>query len=149
MLTEIEQQCLDIDWFFIADDKIGFVASGGGKLPNFVAQSSESMNEISSFMKTLPQITEVEINNNLKEIKGTTIENSYLEDFIFMAKRGLYSFDKTYLNNFSDTHYHLVAKPISPLTIDRIPINILSLVKNTWHDSDLSKAMSIKSCSVI
>jgi hypothetical protein len=34
MLSEIEQQSLDIDCFFTNDEYIVFVASGGGKLPD-------------------------------------------------------------------------------------------------------------------
>lgn len=38
-----------------------------------------------------------------------------------MAERGLFAFDKTYLNNFNDTVYHLVASPKGPLNLDLIP----------------------------
>ena len=41
MFTETQQQTLDIDWFFIADDKIGFVTSAGGRLPESVAVLDE------------------------------------------------------------------------------------------------------------
>lgn len=36
----------------------------------------------------------------------------YLRDFIFYAKKGYFSFDKTYVNNPLDFHYHLVAYPV-------------------------------------
>ncbi len=36
----------------------------------------------------------------------------YLRDFIFYAKKGYFSFDKTYVNRPLDFHYHLVAYPI-------------------------------------
>jgi len=40
MISLIEQQTLDIEWFFTADNVIGFVASGGGLLPKPVANKS-------------------------------------------------------------------------------------------------------------
>ncbi|BAP31714.1 uncharacterized protein CHSO_2677 [Chryseobacterium sp. StRB126] len=36
----------------------------------------------------------------------------YLKDFIFYAKKGYFSFDKTFVNSPLDFHYHLVAYPI-------------------------------------
>ncbi|MGE8554922.1 MAG: hypothetical protein ACN6OB_13465 [Chryseobacterium jejuense] len=36
----------------------------------------------------------------------------YLRDFIFYAKKGYFSFDKTFVNSPLDFHYHLVAYPI-------------------------------------
>lgn len=35
----------------------------------------------------------------------------YLRDFIFYAKKGYFSFDKTYVNSPLEFHYHLVAYP--------------------------------------
>jgi len=55
MITEIEQEVLDIDWFFTNGKEIGFVASGGGKLPKSI--SNKSMIEIQSlagYFKNLP-----------------------------------------------------------------------------------------------
>lgn len=45
---------------------------------------------------------------NLKKFNRQT----YLSDFIFYAKKGYFSFDKTYVNKPLDFHYHLVAYPI-------------------------------------
>lgn len=100
MLTDIQQQALDIDWFFIADDKIGFVASAGGKLPESVAILDEKIGIVSSYFRNLPEKTTVIINNELEKIKNTSINENYLGDFVYMAKRGLYTFDKSLLNNF-------------------------------------------------
>ncbi|RXM64843.1 hypothetical protein [Chryseobacterium sp. CH25] len=39
-------------------------------------------------------------------------KDMYLRDFIFYAKKGYFSFDKTYINNPLDFHYHIVAYPV-------------------------------------
>jgi len=39
--NEIDQQTLDIDWFFTDGCYISFMASGGGKLPESVACSKK------------------------------------------------------------------------------------------------------------
>jgi len=148
MLTEIEQQSLDIDWFFIADNKIGFVASGGGKLPDSVTNLNKNFSEISSYFRSLPEKTEAIINKELKRIKTTTITDYYLEDFVYMAKRGLYSFDKTLLNNFSDTNYHIVARPIECLRVEELPIEITDLINKTTYDGNIEIENSISSVEI-
>lgn len=46
----------------------------------------------------------------------------YLPSFIRMAKRGLYSFDRTNVDNPEDDHYHLVAWPTHPVNnVENIP----------------------------
>lgn len=137
MLTEIEQQSLDIDWFFIDDSKIGFVASAGGKLPNSVANLDENIGKISSYFRSLPEKTEVIVNGKLEKIKNTNITDNYLKDFLYMAKRGLYTFDKTSLNNFSDTNYHLVVKPKEHLKIEELPNEIIDLINNTIYKGNI------------
>lgn len=137
MLTEIEQQTLDIDWFFMSQNKIGFVASGAGKLPNTVACLDEKLGYISTFFRNLPEITTVIINSDLEIIKKGIITDAYLSDFIYMAKRGLFAFDKTYLNNFSNTEYHLVAKPLEPLKIKQLPVEIINMISSTIYSGNL------------
>lgn len=53
MYTEIEQQALDIDWFFTDGKYIGFVASGGGKLPETAANSSVNNEKLVSYFRGL------------------------------------------------------------------------------------------------
>jgi hypothetical protein len=127
MFTEIEQEISDIDWFFTDNNNIAFVASAGGKLPNKIAQS-ENYNLLSSYFRSLPEKSEVLINHNLSKILGNEIDETYLSDFIFMAKKGLYCFDKSVLNNFSDTKYHLVAKPLNPIKMENLPKKILEVI---------------------
>ncbi|MCD0465080.1 hypothetical protein [Flavobacterium sp. ENC] len=61
MITEIEQQSLDIDWFFTDGTHIAFAASGGGKLPESISESVD-YNLLSHYFRDLPEMTEVKIN---------------------------------------------------------------------------------------
>lgn len=139
MYTEIEQQTLDIDWFFLHENYIGFVASGAGRLPKTVAKSSENNEKLISYFRSLPEISDVVINPELDslliKIFGSGADERYLQDFVSMTKKGLYSFDKTNLNNFLDYNYHLVASPAKPLTMDNLPQNVLDILQTKYPDN--------------
>lgn len=143
MLTETQQQTLDLDWFFIADDKIGFIASSGGKLPQSVALLDEKTEIVSSYFRSLPEMTTAIINDGLEQIKKSSINEIYLADFVFMAKRGLYAFDKSSINNFSDGTYHLVAKPTQHLKLEELPTEIMDLIGKTVYEGKMITVDSI------
>ncbi|MCW1963902.1 hypothetical protein [Chryseobacterium viscerum] len=142
MYTEIEQQALDIDWFFTDGKYIGFVASGGGKLPKTVANSSVNNKKLLSYFKGLSTISDPIVNPLLDElltkIFGSGVDERYLRDFIYFTQRGLYSFDKTNLNDFIDNQYHLVATPIKPLEIIDLPPDILDILMQTKIEGDIN-----------
>lgn len=139
MYTEIEQETLDIDWFFTNNKNIGFVASGGGKLPESVSKSASNTTLLSNYFRGLPERSQdVLINANLKETLGTEVSEDYLSDFINMAKKGLYAYDKTVLNNFSNTNYHLVAKPFNPITISELPEYIIDILQNSYYKENIN-----------
>ncbi|MCJ7933577.1 MAG: hypothetical protein MUW56_08040 [Chryseobacterium sp.] len=121
MYTEIEQLILDIDWFFTDGIYVSFMASGGGKLPDSVIKSKENHELLVNYFRNLPEISDVMINPELDglliKIFGSGVDERYLEDYVLMAKKGLYSFDKTIPNNFLDPYYHLVASPKKPLLL--------------------------------
>jgi hypothetical protein len=121
MFTEEEQLGLDIDWFFTSDNYIAFAASAGGRLPESISKTSENYELLSAYFRSLPEISEILINKDLSKIIGSEADERYLEDFVFMAKRGLFSFDKSIPNNFDHPLYHLVAKPLTPLTLNQVP----------------------------
>lgn len=140
MIPESEQPTLDIDWFFVNKDKIGFAASAGGKLPESVAKSRTNIALLSGYFRALPAISKVELNPKLNEIlPHHEIDESYLSDFVFMAEKGLYAFDKTIPGNFSDDNYHLVAKPLVSLNIKDLPINVVDILLQTRNDIDISE----------
>lgn len=147
MFTEEQQLGLDIDWFFTNDKYIAFAASAGGRLPESISKASENYELLSAYFKNLPEISEISINKDLSKIIGFEADERYLEDFVLMAKRGLFSFDKSIPNNFDHSLYHLVAKPLTPLTFYQVPNeigNILSRSRYVGSIDTFSDSTSIK-----
>ena len=128
---------------FLAKDKIGFVTSAGGRLPKSVSNLDDKIQRISKYFRSLPVKTEVILNAELEKIKQTAITDNYLKDFMFMAKRGLYAFDKACLNNFSDTNYHLVASPVEFLKAKDLPPEIIDLISNTFYSGSIKAFINV------
>jgi hypothetical protein len=133
MFTETEQRGLDIDWFFTNDEHIAFAASAGGKLPESISKAPENYRLLSEFFSGLPEISEIIINADVSRIIGSTADESYLKDFVYMARRGLFSFDKTIPSNFDNSQYHLVAKPVVPLNINKVPSEIKNILMRSRY----------------
>mgnify|MGYP001610185964 CR=1 FL=1 len=91
MISEIEQQYLDIDWFFSDENNLAFVASGGGKLPKSV-EECEDYGLLVSYFRNLPDTSDVKLNDNLHKILKSEPDERYLNDFIIMARKGFYTF---------------------------------------------------------
>jgi hypothetical protein len=142
MITEEEQIALDIDWFFTDGEQIGFVASGGGLLPATISKSSENIEILSAYFWALPKRCGAILNTNLTN-KIKDITERYLSAFVPMTEKGLYSFDKTFLNRPFDTSYHLVAKPITPLRLQDLPLQIKNIVIETKLKSRIEGALDI------
>jgi hypothetical protein len=95
IIEEIEQEVLDIDWFFTNGHEIGFVASGGGRLPTSIAKFQD-IDTLSTYFRSVPKSTDIITNPILESIVGNgSVDDRYLFDFVEMAKRGLYTFDKS------------------------------------------------------
>jgi hypothetical protein len=148
MFTEIEQATLDIDWFFTNGNEVGFVASGGGKLPDVVSKKSTIEIEILvEYFRCLPKSSVIIINPDLQRLiafRGAEIDQ-YLSCFVEMAEKGLFCFDKTILNKFSDLNYHLVAKPLNPLSFNELPAEISKLISDTRISGDIGNSLEINS----
>lgn len=142
MYTEIEQQSLDIDWFFTDNNEIAFVASAGGKLPEAIAKLEEENEILSSFFRNLPEISDVIISPELKNILPD-VNDTYLSDFINMAKKGIYAFDKTVLNNFLNSNYHLVAIPTIPLKLKDLSPDIIEAILKVKSNKKLKDLKQI------
>ena len=143
MITEIEQETLDIDWFFTNNEDVAYVTSGGGRLPESVANSSTKNKLLVSFFTNLLITSRVIIDPNLNEMISPPANERYLACFIDMAEKGLFTFDKTILNNFSEPHYHLVAKPTNPIKIKDLPGEIRKLVSATYYPKNLESNIDI------
>jgi len=125
---------------------MGFVASAGGKLPESVSKSKENIETFALYFRGLPQRCTVIVNPNLHRIIPTrTIDDRYLSDFVKMAHKGLYSFDKTILNSFLDPNYHLVAKPSRPLKISDLPPEVVKILMETRYKGNIGDILDITS----
>ena len=142
MFTEAEQQALDIDWFFTNYEYNGFGASGGGLLPASVAKSKENNELLKLYFNDLPERCGARISYHLNKIIEHPDER-YLFDFVKMAKKGLFSFDRTNPGNYSDHNYHLVAIPVNPIKKEELPSNIFEILSKTSYHGDMRIALNI------
>ena len=119
----------DVDWFAIINGVVVHVASAGGLIPDAV---KKNMLESSVYVAQLALIEDGEIStisdtfiserlgipldqiiDDVLREQNLTRKEAYLSSFKLMARRGLYSFDKTDINDPTDNHYHIVAWPKS------------------------------------
>ena len=128
-MLDAEQQSIDLDWFFTDGRYIGFVASAGGKIPDSVTGFPENSSKLATYFRGLSEVSSV--------IIGSEKDRKYLNDFIYMSARGLFAFDKTVLNNFSDTSYHLVSKPADPLKFDELPDEIKAALSCSKYNGNI------------
>ncbi len=112
--------------FLDKNNFIGFIASGGGEIPLHI--KNDNNYNLREYFNNAPDIDEnLEINKEIKSILGVFDNqklNKILFDFIFMAKKGVYGFDKTILNNSSDTNYYKVVQPKKKLKLESLPLDI-------------------------
>ena len=112
--SDIEQYTLDLNIFFKDNKKIIHIASGGGKLPVVLLSSDRYNDTFEKKLMQLPPKFNIKINpklSNMLKLKDEELA-IYLSDFIEVAKRGIYSYDKTQLGDYDNMEFHLVAKPI-------------------------------------
>jgi hypothetical protein len=123
---------LDINWYFLDRNMhMICVASGGGELPQFVAEAAQRNDSIhSAFIESTP-LFESERNPNLTEyINLSNIDSEqYYETFDFIARLGFYAFDKINISDPTDKRYILVAYPKLPNS-GVFPIHFLGMVSN-------------------
>lgn len=119
---------IDLDWYALDLDKhIAHLMSGGGIVPNLLNEESHDL--LTDYFNNLPEIkdNDVKISDQLNQYVNFSTKQEkerYLQNFIKMAQRGIYSYDKTNLTMFGDPMYHLVAIPGKFLTIGDLPLVI-------------------------
>ena len=115
----------DLDWYGKSEGNIAHFASGGtDTIPDIFVKEKEIWEEINSFFDESPFIFEQEIficNENLPNFIDENERNQYLESYVEIAKKGLYSYDI----DFKTLNYKLVAYP---LKIIELPKKIYDLL---------------------
>lgn len=129
-ITEEEQQSSDIDWFCVDQEgQIGHFASAGLKeIPPSVAESAEELNYLNSFFQALPPLP---FGHELDATLPSNCRTArYLQSFVFMARRGLFSFDiDSYLK--PEICYFRVALPVHSLKVSDLPGEVRRILIRT------------------
>lgn len=124
----------DIDWFAVINGKYIHVASAGGNLPKKINDRMKLIDEQAAVHK-LPFIyekDEIVVNEELLR-KEKHLENieAYIESFVYMARKGFISFDRTNITDHTDSMYHIVCYPQDIKTKDlRIGLDLLEIKVN-------------------
>lgn len=129
----------DIDWFLIdMNSNIAVFSAGGGFMPNFIESNVEvhlSFTEYIHDFKGLsngfhinPELESFVNMNEIFPLNGKSKVDTYISYFSKLSSKGLYSFDKTDLENLDDDRYHLVTSPIKKLKAEELPNDFGNLI---------------------
>ncbi|TGE22952.1 hypothetical protein [Hymenobacter metallicola] len=116
---------LDIDWFAVdIQGHLIHFASGGGLVPAAVGRLPEkTILNIANYFTSLPVLT-----HQIQVTPEAAATGGDLSSFTQYVQRGLYSFDKTTLNQLLDTNYHLVGAPMQRITLSTLPAAVVTLI---------------------
>jgi len=151
MISDIEEETLDLDWFGVdIDGKIAHFASGGrGFLPSSVKSSKDALDRLTEFFRhsLLAHGTGIESPNLSSHVQfeSESYKSRFLTDYARMASKGLYSFD-CIVSSQRPTGYFKVIAPSRPLTVDDIPSDIqqsiaMTRFPRTFASADVIQAM--------
>ncbi len=105
-----EQIKNDYDILIFDGKKLIHIASAGGILPAKLSESEINfrlqMREVYKYRR----VFETELNSDITR-NNLTNEKEYLNFFLFMSKRGFYSYDRVNIDNIEDQQYQLISKP--------------------------------------
>ncbi len=111
--SNFEQRTMDLDLYFRDSSKNVHIASGGGLIPDFINQIEAEIEAFKDEVENIEQTFEVSINPNLRELLDLEEDGyeDYISSFVFNAKKGFFSYDKSRLGDFENVLFHLVAYP--------------------------------------
>lgn len=136
IISEIDEVTIDYDWFAVDDEGlIGHFATGGrGAMPLSVTASAEDLKTITDFFRTeVVAETSIRLSPALtlhKVFRSDSQEKRYLEWFLQMASRGLFSFD-VLPAAVRPVGYFRVVDPVVPLNIVLLPEQIRVILERT------------------
>jgi hypothetical protein len=136
-IEETAQLTTDFDWFGVDEEGLiaHFASAGFKRVPTSVSENAEDLGLVTSYFKTeAPVRGSHRLDERLPGLrpdwKGEQKESRYLESFVAMADRGLFSFDiDSYLK--SGIAYFRVACPVSPLGLGELPEHIQRIIART------------------
>jgi len=135
-MTEVpydEEVTRDWDWFAVDEnDNVGHFATGTfRRLPPSARVDSESLEELITYFDSIPRTGECSIRPEFEKSRPFTDQKErsrYLESFVTMASRGLYSYDAELK---VPGGYRGVVVPQVPLKFSALPANIQDRLART------------------
>jgi len=167
LISEVDEQVYDYDWFALdKHGRVGHFATGGfATLPRSVAASSEDLALVADFFNSLPFVTEASLAPPAqKAAKSKSWRQQWLgppmdaqaaaahcfQDFVQMARRGLYSFDHAYALGFHwgtrpCPDYDRIAIPARPIHLTDLPREIQAVLTRTvLPDADFAQDDAVR-----
>jgi hypothetical protein len=143
MISDIEEEILDIDWYCV--DACGeiahFASAGQGFLPKSVKASKERLERLSMyFRQTLSVNGDSIVSHNLcshVRFQSDAQKATYLAFFSQLATKGLYSF-ACVLAPTRPTSYFQVARPSQPIKTNQLPNEIQQMLMGTCFQTVFS-----------
>ena len=121
MRGEFYQEGYDADFFAIdLTGKLVHFASGGNRIPKEIYMSGAWDGMMKAFFEKCTTVINPDLDSS-KSLSSLSNKNFYLNSFLGMASRGLYSFDNSEPGKSTSFKYHLVACPITALTQKDMP----------------------------
>jgi hypothetical protein len=155
IISEIDEATIDYDWFAVDDEElIGHFATGGcGVMPRSVTASAEDLQTITNFFrKEATAGTSARLSPTLTAhatFKSDFEKEQYLESYLNIASRGLFSFNALLLT-MRPVGYFRVAGPVAPLRLELLPTNIRAILEKTrlkgisFRESDVIQLEAIQ-----
>lgn len=133
----------DLDWFASYQDGLlaHFATAGRGFVPMAVRESISVYEKNYDYFFSVEDSIAVEVvDENLPVFSDSAQRDRYLQSFVDMARRGLFSYD------VSDTGgYNLIARPLENRLADSLPLD----VKENIHVLPLSFSMRIEASDLL
>ncbi|MHA7845173.1 hypothetical protein [Serratia sp. D1N4] len=117
----------DLDWFSsYGDGSLAHFATGGScAIPGKVRDSIDNYEIIYDYFNSLGVVSDIEIvENNLPSFITEEQRARYLQSFINMAAKGLFSYDI----RREDGSYRLIARPKFRLTYEQLPEEVKNII---------------------
>lgn len=115
----------DLDWFLSDQEGLlaHFATGGKGPVPEVVRESIDNYELIYDYFYSLEPLSDVEIiERNLPDFSDEKQRFRYLESFIEMSRKGLFSYD------YKNDEYKLISKSLSPLKHNALPDDIKEII---------------------
>ena len=139
---------IDMDWFGLdQNDNILRFTSSGGLFPKSIEANGESNSTLLSFLLTIPPYTRsLTVSTKMDQyiqFDNNRFKEKYVNDHASMAKRGIFSFDKSYIHDLDNYLYHKVASPVLPLKLLELPPEMRRILQKTRIQIDITETNQV------